>query len=1050
MSRQKKVFALVVGILVAANALFVTCKQPTSSGGGKTVPVTGITLDLNYIELTEGQDEILKATIAPPNASEKRIKATVAPTSGVVSIDVDATRGIVTITAEAQGKATITVTTWNGLFPQECEVEVVKGDPVSDLKLNTDTLILYRGYNATLLATVEPPTAGNKGVTWKSNDENVATVVNGVVTAKAKGTATITATSRESADFKATCAITVEEIVPDVTVQVTGVTLNKTELAFKVDGSPETLTAVVAPSNASAEDKALKWFSTDKTVAEVSTNGSVTPKGVGSAVIIVTTVGNGKMAMCAVTVQGNEGSAYAIPVTGVTLNTDKLNFNLEGRTTATLIATVAPDNATHDTVNWSSSNRAIATVNSSGEVNARAAGSAIIIATTEDGRFTAVCAVTVQEPDASVPVTGFTLRKEETTIAKGGTETLEFEVTPGTATNKTIIWKSNKPSIAFVDTDGKITGVSGGYASITATTVSGGFNATCTVTVSVQVESVSISDGDKQLLLEEGETNVKLTATVLPTDATDQSLKWESSDETKVTVNDDGYVTAVAEGSATITVSSVSAPTKKATRAVKVEKPDPDAVPVSGVTLTPEKLFLDLGETGMLVAIVQPPDAARRDVTWGTDKPSVATVNGGVVTARAPGTATITVKTVQFGYAVDCIVTVRAIDEPNTPVTGITLDKPGLVLSSGASEVIKATVSPELATNKDIEWHSTDTSVVAVNPRSEPVSENEFEAVVTANGDGQALIYVTSQSSGKVTICIVTVLDNTGGPGAATGITLEPSGTIYAKIGDEVTLTARVNQEATNKAVTWESMDPEVAEIVESDYSSAKIIARAVGGTVITAKTHNGITTGRAVMVSEPEPTDVPVQRISVTPTERDMKPNQTLNLMVNYIPANTTSQYKKIYWESSDDTVAVVDKETGVVSTKAPGPVTITATSIDEETGNPRPNITATCKITVTQSAGFNIEFIDIKDEDLAIVGAYELSVSGSALTITFNEAANFDEVIWKVNIPGIKDEDGDTKFILDPADFIAYGYGKYFITLEVKKGTQWYSTKATLTLSE
>jgi hypothetical protein len=124
----------------------------------------------------------------------------------------------------------------------------------------------------------------------------------------------------------------------------------------------------------------------------------------------------------------------------------------------TLTATIEPDDATNQSVRWSSSDTGIVTVNASGEITAIAAGEAVITATTaDDDGWTAECAVTV-----GVPVTGITINKSALTLALGGSETLTVIVTPDDATNPAVIWSSSDDTIATVDESGRVTAIAAG------------------------------------------------------------------------------------------------------------------------------------------------------------------------------------------------------------------------------------------------------------------------------------------------------------------------------------------------------------------------------------------------------------------------------------------------------------------------------------------------------------------------------------------------------------------------------------------------------------
>ena len=246
---------------------------------------------------------------------------------------------------------------------------------VTGVTLSQTEAMLAVGETVTLTATVIPDYAADK-VTWSSSDEAVATVKDGMVTAKGEGTATITVSSVDGTQ-SATCAVTVD-------TPVTGVSLSQTSATLQF-GETLSLTATVAPANAT--NKSVTWSSSNQDVATVDENGVVTAKTSGTATITATTAVGGKKATCTVTVTH-------VLVTGVSLS--QTSAAIEVGETLTLTATVAPDNATYKGVTWSSSNTAVATV-AGGVVTAKAAGMATIKVTTDDGKKTATCTVTVYD-----------------------------------------------------------------------------------------------------------------------------------------------------------------------------------------------------------------------------------------------------------------------------------------------------------------------------------------------------------------------------------------------------------------------------------------------------------------------------------------------------------------------------------------------------------------------------------------------------------------------------------------------------------------------------
>ena len=425
---------------------------------------------------------------------------------------------------------------------------------------------------------------------------------------------------------------------------VTQVTLNKTELALAV-GEKATLTATVEPENAA--DKGLKWSSSDSKVAAVSASGEVTAVAPGTATITVTTEEGGKTATCKVTV------AEAGSVAGVVL--DKTQLTMTPGQEVTLKATVEPESAKNKNVSWSSDDDSVAKVSAGGKITAVRPGTAVITVTTEEGGKTASCKVTVSREN--IPVTGITVEPGEKTLKVGETFTLTARLAPENATDNGVEWSSDQPKIASVSASGKITARAPGTAVITATSIDGGKTASCKVTVSeagISVTGVAVEPSSASLKV--GET-ISLTARITPDNATDHDVSWESDKPEVASVNAAGKVTARGEGTAVITVTTADGG-KKAQCTIQVSAA---SIPVSGVKVDPDKATLEVGQTLSLDAQISPENATDHVVSWHSDKPEIAEVSAsGKVTAKAPGTAVITVTTADGKKTASCIITVSA------------------------------------------------------------------------------------------------------------------------------------------------------------------------------------------------------------------------------------------------------------------------------------------------------------------------------------------------------------------------------------------------------
>ena len=257
-------------------------------GEVEIIEPTAIKLDQDKVTLGVGETATLKATIEPEEATNKNVTWSSSDDTTVTVED-----GVVT--GKKVGTATITAETSNGL-KATAEV-IVKEIAVTKVTLSETTATMTIGGELELTATIEPKNATDQRLTWSSSDTGVATVdSNGKVTAKAAGTATITATA--ASGITAACEITVSDEV----IEVTAVTLDKTEATIKVGKSLQ-LTATIEPSGAT--DQKLEWTSSDSDIAIV-TDGRVTGVAPGDVTITVKTT-NGKTATCTITVENTKG-----------------------------------------------------------------------------------------------------------------------------------------------------------------------------------------------------------------------------------------------------------------------------------------------------------------------------------------------------------------------------------------------------------------------------------------------------------------------------------------------------------------------------------------------------------------------------------------------------------------------------------------------------------------------------------------------------------------------------------------------------------------------
>jgi uncharacterized protein YjdB len=275
----------------------------------------------------------------------------------------------------------------------------------------------------------------------------------------------------------------------------------------------------------------------------------------------------------------DDGGGGPIAVTGVTL---QATLEIEVDDTKSLTATVQPANADNKAVAWESSAPTVAAIlppatGTTVNVHALKVGETKVSVETADGKHKKECTVTV----IPVRVKTITVTPSQTSIVQGGNATLAATVQPENAANKAFAWSSSAPNIASVSTTGFVMGLTPGNATIRATAQDGSnvFGA-CDVTVTpILVESVTLAPAT--LPMAPGGTSA-LTVTVLPINASNKSVAFTTSDAAVATVSQEGMVTAVAAGPATITATAVDGSGKFGTCAVTVGVASTGIVHVAG------------------------------------------------------------------------------------------------------------------------------------------------------------------------------------------------------------------------------------------------------------------------------------------------------------------------------------------------------------------------------------------------------------------------------------------------------------------------------------
>ena len=632
----------------------------------------------------------------------------------------------------------------------------------------------------------------------------------------------------------------------------------------------------------------VSWASEDAGIAEVSSTGVVTGLKVGT--VLIAASARGHDAFARVTVNPT-------PVASVRLSSTHQSL-LVGQVAQ---LTADPLDASgrlleNRQLSWTSTDVDIATVTESGLVTALSPGGAIITVTAE-GR-SAVASITV----SAIPIANVVVTPAVNNLFVGQTTQLTAEARDASGaplTDRVIVWATSRPQVATVTSQGLVTAISSGTATITAT--SEGRSATATVNVTPRpVGSVVLSPG--QATLSAGQT---LQLTVSLTDdqgkiLTGRQVSFATSNVQVATVSAAGLVTGVSPG--TVTIRAISEGSSgMATVTVTPE-------PVAFVDISPPSGSLFVGSALQLFAT--PRNAAGqpltgRTITWSSSAPGLASVSAaGLVTALVAGNAVI-IATIE-GKQGSAMITVRQV-----PVASITINPASATTTVGQSVTLSAQTldaAGNVLTGRVVGWSSSDQTVATV----------DNNGVVT--GIAAGTVTISASSEGQTAAATVQV---TSAPSVATVVVVSPA-QANLTVGQNVQLSVVVRDANGNvmssAPVTWSTSNASLAGV-----SSSGLVTGVAAGTVTVTAT-SGSARGTATINVQAQ--QAAVDKIVVTPKDPSIDPGKTVQLTATLLDKQgTVLTGRTVTWTSADTRLATVSS-TGLVTGVRRGDVNITASS--------------------------------------------------------------------------------------------------------------------------
>ncbi|MBQ0165032.1 MAG: Ig domain-containing protein [Bacteroidales bacterium] len=630
-------------------------------------------------------------------------------------------------------------------------------------------------------------------ITAVSSDETMGSVTGGG-SYKEGASVTLTATPKEGYKFvkwsddttvnpyifNATKDMTITAFFASNKVVVSSISVTPSTASLTV-GDTQQLSATISPSNAT--NKNVTWSSGNTSIATVSSTGLVTAKAAGTVTIKATAAdGSGVYGSCTVTIKN---STIAVSSISVTPSTASLTVG----TTKQLSATVSPSNATNKNVTWSSSNTSIATVSSAGLVTAKAAGTVTIKATAADGSGVyGSCTVTVTNvipPTNTYTITVTSSNTSMGTVSGSGTyesgQTVTVKATPASG-YRFVKWSDGSVQNPYTFTAIKDISLTATFAQTTPSDVLGANdvkpNKSYIIYTDVRGGLTVRAQNDTRIWgTSEGDVNQEVSLS-----NTFQHFAFIKQGDnlylynvaTKKYVSADLQGTLTDQPSAPITFADASNGTVRlvfdashninlgGSKQVLIDswtyKDDGNSFRiieaadfynglVTNVTVSPSTASLAVGDTQQLSATVSPSNATNKNVTWSSGNTSIATVlSTGLVTAKAAGTVTIKATAADgSGVYGSCTVTIK---NSTIAVSSISVTPSTASLTVGTTKQLSATVSPSNATNKNVTWSSSNTSIATVSSTG----------LVTAKAAGKVTIKATAaDGSGVYGSCTITI-----------------------------------------------------------------------------------------------------------------------------------------------------------------------------------------------------------------------------------------------------------------------------------------------------
>ena len=801
-------------------------------------------------------------------------------------------------------------------------------------------------------------------LTWYSDDPEVATVVDGEITAVKSGQTLIYCKSVDGTYVSEPCS-----------VFVSGFTISSEKNRVDFDRSYLMLGETDRLVLNTSEYDPVTWVSSKPSVVSVDSDGNITGLKYGTAEITASDSYGWTSNTIQVTVIN--------PTENVTIvQPGSLYYRYKSYKLKAVL-----DKGAFDPVTWSVDSFDNGWIEDNGTLYLFKEGTIRVTATTISGLTTSVDLTVRSRAETvkweTVPPNMVISRELKRGIAPGETISLTLDMTDPENCNDIVSYSTSNRSIVSIDSvssDYKtvtLTGLKKGTAVLTAKTGSGKKLAARITVVATPASEIRLNKADASIYVG---TSLALKASALSKGNNDVVM-WKSSDPAVATVDENGKVIAKSQGCTVITAYSSQNEAVFATTNVTVRT---KATALQWLTVHPDmeigstvKFGITPYESLTLNMAIASPENSNDTITWKSSNSSVVSIlsadgHSATVIGVKKGTASITARS-GSGKTLTAQVTVVA-----TPASQIILNKTTAAIYTGSTLALSARTLPK-GNNDVVLWKSSDTSVATVDPNGKVKAIKQGTAVITA---------YSSQNSGVLESSSITVRTKatalrwlTGHPDMEIGNTVK----FGITAGESLTLNMEiVSPENCNDTITWKSSSTAAVPIVSVDGCTATVMGIKKGTANITVRSGSGkILTAQVTVVA------TPASQITLNKTAAEMYEGTSLTLSARTLPKGNNDV---VLWKSSDTSVATVDPN-GKVKAIKHGTAVITAYSSQNNAVKETSNITVRSKATALKwlSGHPNMEVGNIVKFGIS---------AGQTLTLDMDIAAPDDcndTITWK-----------------------------------------------------